>query len=293
MGDFTGISKSSVCHIIHRTSRAIASLRRYYIRFPTTPAAIRQIQKEDFHRAGFIRVIGAIDCMHVRVRSYAIVNSRLQIMDLVARWPGSTHDSTIFDHSLIKYRSETGEFGNSCLVGDCGYPALPYLMTPLINPRTAAEQLYNESQIRTRNMVERCFGIWGKIFAVLTIGSRFFNVESTLPVIVATAILYNLRMSVNPSPCLVQKNGAHEEEENTEDECDTDDGLYVKNENNSFVNDSRSLKTSYKARVDLENQVSMLEKDLKSATEVGLELECMLRELLAIKNEENNLAKTV
>ncbi|XP_034944305.1 zinc finger protein 2 homolog [Chelonus insularis] len=44
---------------------------------------------------------------------------------------------------------------------------------------------------------------------------------------------------------LVQKDGTHEEEENTEDECDVDDGMHVKDENDSSVNDSRSMETSY------------------------------------------------
>jgi hypothetical protein len=32
-------------------------------------------------------------------------------------------------------------------------------MTPLLNPSTPAEQLCNESHIRTRNVVERLFGV--------------------------------------------------------------------------------------------------------------------------------------
>jgi len=43
----------------------------------------------------------------------------------------------------------------------------------------------------------------------------------------------------------------------------------------------------------LEEQVSMLEKDLENATEAGLELERMLREVLSSNNEVNPLAQSV
>lgn len=44
---------------------------------------------------------------------------------------------------------------------------------------------------------------------------------------------------------------------------------------------------------ELEEQVATLEKDLESATEAGLELERMLREILVSKGVENPLAKSV
>jgi len=70
-------------------------------------------------------------------------------------------------------------------------------MTPLLNPATPAEHLYNEAQIRTRSKVERCFGIWKRRFAVLTFGSRFHKVEKILPVITATAVLHNIAQQEN------------------------------------------------------------------------------------------------
>lgn len=71
---------------------------------------------------GIPNVIGLIDCTHVKVFSpggedperyrnrkgyfsvnvQAIGSHNLKIMDIVARWPGSTHDSYIFDMSPIK-----------------------------------------------------------------------------------------------------------------------------------------------------------------------------------------------
>lgn len=126
-----------------------------------------------------------------------VINARLEIIDVVARWPGSTHDSTIFHHSRIKSLFEENRFSDGLLLGDSGYPNLSYLMTPLRNPTTPAEHLYNESQIRTRSKIERCFGIWKRRFPVLSIGSRFNTVDKILPIIIATAVLHNIAQQEN------------------------------------------------------------------------------------------------
>jgi len=88
----------------------------------------------------------------------------MKIIDIVARWPGSVHDATIFQHSRLHRRLEEGEFDSGILLEDSGYPIKKYLLTPLLNPTTAAENLYNNAHIRTRNIVERVFGVWKRRF---------------------------------------------------------------------------------------------------------------------------------
>ncbi|KAI4466883.1 hypothetical protein MML48_2g00000359 [Holotrichia oblita] len=130
------------------------------------------------------------------VNVQVITDSRLRICDIVARWPGSTHDMTIFANSRIKARFDAREFGNAILLGDSGYALSPYLMTPILNPNTHAEQLYNESHIRTRNIVERLFGVWKRRFPVLAYGLRL-QLNTVLAVIVATAVLHNIAREMN------------------------------------------------------------------------------------------------
>ncbi|KOB66135.1 Uncharacterized protein OBRU01_21738 [Operophtera brumata] len=77
---------------------------------------------------------------------------------------------TIFSNSRVKFLTDSQQLGSCCLLGDRGYALNKYLLTPMADPRNAAERLYNESQIRTRNVVERTFGA----------------------IIVSTAILHNL-----------------------------------------------------------------------------------------------------
>ena len=76
------------------------------------------------------------------------------------------------------------------LLGDNVYPCRPYLMTPLVDPQTPPERRYNASQIRTRNIVERMFGVWKKLFPCLSMSIRT-KLSTTLTIIVATAVLYS------------------------------------------------------------------------------------------------------
>ena len=121
----------------------------------------------------------------------ATTNSNLEITDIVARWPGSAHDSTIFNNSRLRGTFEEQTYGDALILGDSGYPIKSYLMTPLLHPRTPAEQLYNESHIRTRNLIERLFGIWKRRFPILSLGLRF-QLNKVMQVIVATAVLHNI-----------------------------------------------------------------------------------------------------
>nr|CAI5830349.1 unnamed protein product [Callosobruchus analis] len=62
VGDFSGISKSTAHRIIHRVSAAIA-------KFPEAVDDVKRAQTEFYKIASFPRVLGAIDCTHVKIKS--------------------------------------------------------------------------------------------------------------------------------------------------------------------------------------------------------------------------------
>jgi len=84
---------------------------------------------DNFAIASFPAVLGAIDYTHVAIQSpgspnaelyrnrkgyfslnvQAVSTSKLIIEDIVNRWPGLSHDSTIFSNSLLCARFETGQ----------------------------------------------------------------------------------------------------------------------------------------------------------------------------------------
>ncbi|XP_023931601.1 putative nuclease HARBI1 [Lingula anatina] len=207
-GDLCDISQSSASRIIKRVSEGIASLKPQFIRFPEGQEL--QNMKLGFWRiAGFPGVVGAIDCTHIKIPSpggvdaelyrnrkgyfsinvQAVCGYNLEMLHIVARWPGSVHDARIFDNSRLCAQLERGDI-EGILLGDGGYACRPYMMTPIINPLTRPERCYNASQIRTRNTVERMFGTWKRSFPCLSMSLRT-KLQTTLTIIIATATLYN------------------------------------------------------------------------------------------------------
>jgi len=72
----------------------------------------------------FYFILGGEDAEVFRNRkSYFSINTQvvagpnLKIFDIVARWPGSAHDTTIFNASRIRARFEGREFEHAILLG--------------------------------------------------------------------------------------------------------------------------------------------------------------------------------
>lgn len=105
MGDLIHIHKSTVCRIIKRVTVEIANLRPHFIKMPNSINEQRAVQLGFYRMRGFPRVIGAIDCSHIRIQSpnsdigeqfrnrkgyfsinvQAVCTSNLEIANLVAR----------------------------------------------------------------------------------------------------------------------------------------------------------------------------------------------------------------
>lgn len=211
IGDFTGVHKTTASRIIKKGITALCNMFPQIVNLPDTEENQQEAKRNFFNISRFPRVIGAIDCTHVKIvspggenaeiyrnrKGYFSLNCQvvgsadLKIIDLVSRWPGSTHDSHIFENSSVKMKLANGEMGNGVLLGDQGYSLKKYLLTPLGDPQNEVERMYNEAQIRTRNTIERLFGIWKRRFPILSNGIRC-NINMAQMIIVACAVLHNI-----------------------------------------------------------------------------------------------------
>ena len=214
VGDLIRVHQSTVCRIVKRVSVPLARKKNRFIKFPQGRNV--QVAMQTFHDiAAFPQVVSSIDCTHVRIsnpggedalrfinrKGYHSINCQMTctadlcFTSVVARWPGSAHDSRIFRESNLCTKFEQGQL-EGLLLGDAGYPLLAFLMTPVNNPVTEPQRRYNRAHVLTRNTIERAFGVFKRRFAALHFGLRL-KMETVFAVIVAVSVLHNIAIFRN------------------------------------------------------------------------------------------------
>ncbi|XP_065358367.1 putative nuclease HARBI1 [Calliphora vicina] len=148
------MSQATVGRIIKSIPKKIALLLPHFIKFPYN-SELAEVKRKFYQLAGFPRVIGAIDCTHVRIKCPAknvgqemaghflnrkgfyslniqiVCDADCKIIDIVARSRGSKHDARIWGECQLKNKLELSKRQhNGVLLGDGGYPLSPILLTP-------------------------------------------------------------------------------------------------------------------------------------------------------------------
>lgn len=124
-----------------------------------------------------------------------------RVLDVVSRWPGSAHDSTIFTHSNLYDRFHGNNFGgDSLMVVDSAYPPERFLCKPLNHPHGENEISYQRAQIKARNVAERVNGQLKREFAALKYGMRFKKKNTAQDVVVCCCVLHNMRKMAKQNP---------------------------------------------------------------------------------------------
>ncbi|KAM7302232.1 putative nuclease HARBI1 [Ixodes scapularis] len=220
-GDLVNVSQPTVCRAVGVVTQLIARhLFQDLVHFPSA-AQFNTVMLDFFALAKFPGVTGCIDCTHVRIKSpggddaevfrhrkgvfsinvQAVTGPQLQFYDVVVSWPGSVHDSRIFDNSRVRVLYEERRVPG-VLLGDMGYACFFFLMTPLADPGPAntPRGRYQKAHIKTRNSVERAFGIWKRRFPCLDMRLQH-KPRRAVQIITACAALHNLAcLRKDPQP---------------------------------------------------------------------------------------------
>lgn len=132
-----GISRASTSRIIDESIQGILSHVGSFIYFPQTDEELSSIKQKFYEIGRFPNVIGAVDGTHVNIQSppkdieAVFVNRKhhhsinVQVisdpnhcfLDVVAKFPGSAHDSFIWKNSGVRQRIARGDFGSGWLLG--------------------------------------------------------------------------------------------------------------------------------------------------------------------------------
>uniref|UniRef100_UPI003AB07963 putative nuclease HARBI1 n=1 Tax=Centroberyx gerrardi TaxID=166262 RepID=UPI003AB07963 len=222
VGDAEDLSKNTVCSAIHKVAHALTELLDAFIVFPGH-LPTQSIKEGFYDRAGFPRVIGAIDCTHIPIsahlgeneadyvnrKSFHSLNVQMtcdhhcMVTSIEAKWPG-VHDSRIFRESALCHRFEQGLF-SGVLLGDRGYACQPFLMTPYPDPDAGQQTRFNVALARTRARIEMTFGILNARFTCLH-GLRVAP-DRACRIVTACVVLHNIATirkerapPVNPQP---------------------------------------------------------------------------------------------
>ncbi|KAJ1157168.1 hypothetical protein NDU88_009883 [Pleurodeles waltl] len=210
----SGMSQPMFSNVLTKVLSALLKHMHSYIVFPQVEDL--PTVKADFYALGHIpNFIGAIDGTHVAFvpprrneqvyrnrKSYHSMNVQevcladQYISHVNAKNPGSVHDAYILRNSSIPYVIGQLQRHRVWLIGDSGYPRLSWLLTPVRNARTRAEECYNEAHGRTRHIIERTFGLLKARFQCLhlTGGSLYYSPKKVCQIIVECCMLHTVAL---------------------------------------------------------------------------------------------------
>ena len=117
---------------------------------------------------------------------------------MVARWPGSTHDSHIFKTSAVGRQLEQGGghgLADGVLLGDSGYACTSFLLTPYSQPHSPSEERFNRAHKTTRCTIERTFGLLKRRFHILHSEIRMAP-DRVCTIVVACFVLHNIAINL-------------------------------------------------------------------------------------------------
>jgi len=140
-----GISQPSVSLAVESVTKALVRRAPEFINFSTDRARIIHNKLAFYNTAGFPNVLGAIDGTHIAIKApsqyeeafvnrkgvhtinvQAVVDPEMQFLNIVAKWPGSSHDSFIWRNCALRTSFQQGQMPDGWLLGE--FESLHYLV---------------------------------------------------------------------------------------------------------------------------------------------------------------------
>ncbi|XP_067854384.1 putative nuclease HARBI1 [Heptranchias perlo] len=183
-GDLCNISQFAVHCCIREVTEALYELHNRFTTFPLD----RKQQNEQVR--GFARISG-FPMVQAGVRPHIAHQ-----VPVNARYHGSTHDAFIMWQSNVPIIFQLAWQVKGWLLGDKGYPLMRWLMTPVRNAHTRAEQAYSESHAATCNIIKRSVGVLKQCSRCLNHsgGALQYSAERVSRFLIVCWMLHNLAL---------------------------------------------------------------------------------------------------
>lgn len=182
---FAMVSQSVVSRCVRSISTIIATkLIDDFIRFPQTIEEVKILHDMLQNHSDFPGAFAIADGSHIAlaallseiefafmnrkgfhsINTQFIVDVKLRILNVNARYPGSTHDALVWRSSLanscLKRMAErAGRNWKYYLIADHGYPLQPWLLKPYDSLGIWSEVIFNIKLRKLRSLVERVIGL--------------------------------------------------------------------------------------------------------------------------------------
>ncbi|KAK1271255.1 hypothetical protein QJS04_geneDACA023683 [Acorus gramineus] len=189
LGVSFGMNKSTVSQITWRFVEAMEERGLHHLRWPSTETEMQNIKSKFEKIRGLPNCCGVIDTTHIMMCMpsdpandiyldqekkhsmvlQAIVDPDMRFRDIVTGWPGSMCEPLVLKNSGFSKLCERGHRLNGAsidlseaskvreyIVGDAGYPLLPWLITPYQGKGiSVVESEFNKRHFATRMVAQR------------------------------------------------------------------------------------------------------------------------------------------
>jgi nuclease HARBI1 len=231
--DCHGVSTETVHRAVHSVCDALFDLRENYIHWPENP---QHLANKFYEVAGMPSVCGLIDGSHILITPpaadedafinrhqdhslnvLAVCGPDLKIYYANSRAPGRWHDSRVLRESALWEEFEVrGQriFPGAVLLGDAGYPNNDWIITPFIGQLDRTKEKFNTAHTKTRNGIERCFGVLKHRFYALQNRIRFQSLDQASKLVHCACILHNMCIAENDDGSDLPEVGAHNQDHN-------------------------------------------------------------------------------
>ncbi|CAO2839978.1 unnamed protein product [Amaranthus hypochondriacus] len=232
VGDFLGLHHSTVSQVTWRFVESMEKKGLHHLQWPASDEKITEIKSKFKNIQGFPNCCGAIDTTHIKMclpladpankvwldqennhsmLLQAVVDPDMRFRDIVTGWPGKMSDSLVLTTSNFFKLCEKGKRLNGksvilsdgseiqeYIVGDLGFPSLPWLITPYRDKVLSDTQMdFNKRHFATRMVARRALARLKETWKIIN-GDMWRPDKHKLPrIILVCCLLHNIAIDMH------------------------------------------------------------------------------------------------